>query len=244
MKIGLVTPYIYPLLRRSQRARGAALREPHRTWPRRAHHHQRARAAAPQRRRCHPLGLRLLRARQRLYGHAHHRPALYAHDPGHARAGEVRRAAFSRAVRALPVADGAARVEEREHRDLPRICRLESCLRVRPAHAATFRPPARRTHRRQRGRAPLHRVVLPGRLQGHPQRRRPAPLPERPAVRPLPRWHAQHPVSGPVREPQGPDLPAEGIPRAQEARLRLPPAGNRLRARRSARCAATSPHAV
>ena len=37
--------------------------------------------------------------------------------------------------------------------------------------------PAPRPDRRQRGGAPLHRPLLPGRLQGHPQRRRPRPLP-------------------------------------------------------------------
>ena len=51
-------------------------------------------------------------------------------------------------------------------------------VRVRPAGACGgYAAPAPRPDRGQRGRAPLHRPLLPGRLQGHPERRRRRPLP-------------------------------------------------------------------
>ena len=126
--------------------------------------------------RHHPPGLRLERAHQRLGRHAHGLAPLRPAGPGDARPRAVRRPPFPRAVRALPVAPAAALLDERQRRHVPRLLRLEPLVRVRQAHAPALRAEAPRPHRGQRGGTPLHRALLPGRLQGHPQRRRPAPL--------------------------------------------------------------------
>ena len=52
----------------------------------------------------------------------------------------------------------------------------------------------------------------------------------RAALRALARRHAQHPVRRPLREPQGPHVPAQGLPPAAPRGLRLPPAGRGRRA--------------
>ena len=53
--------------------------------------------------------------------------------------------------------------------------------------------------------------------------------------------HPEHPVRGPVRAPQGRPGPAQGLPDPAQDRLRLPAAARGRRARRSARRAATWP---
>ena len=97
--------------------------------------------------------------------------------PAGARA--VRPPPLPRAVRAVPVAVPAARVDERERRDLPRLRRLLAVVRARQPGDAGLRGAAPRPDRGQRRGAPLHRPLLPGRLQGHPQRRRHPPLRQR-----------------------------------------------------------------
>ena len=108
-----------------------------------------------------------------------------------ARARAVRRPPLPRAVRAVPVAHHPARVEEREHRDLPRVRRLLARLRVRVAGDARVRGAPPWPDRRLGRRPPLHRPLLPGRLQGHPQRRRRRPLPPRRPRRPLAGRHGR-----------------------------------------------------
>ena len=66
---------------------------------------------------------------------------------------------------------------QRQRRDVPRLRRLLAVVRVRQPGHARPRGAAPRPDRGQRRGAPLHRPLLPGRLQGHPQRRR------RPALR-------------------------------------------------------------
>ena len=67
--------------------------------------------------------------------------ALPLADRRDARARAVRRAPLPRAVRAVPVAVPAARIAERQHRDVPRLRRLLAVVRVRQpgACAATRR---------------------------------------------------------------------------------------------------------
>ena len=165
-------PVHLPGVGRRRPARPLPLREPAPARPRRPDHHRQPRPAASVRGR-HPAHRgRLQHADQRLGRDAHVLAAL--HQPGPRAAGPraVRRPPPPRTVRPVPVAVPAARVEERQHRDLPRLCRLLAVVRARqPGHARPRRP-APRPDRGQRRRPPLHRPVLPGRLQGHPQRRR------------------------------------------------------------------------
>ena len=117
---------------------------------------------------------------------------------------------------------------QRQRRDLPRLRRLLAVVRARqPGHARPRRP-APRPDRGQRRRAPLHRPVLPGRLQGHPQRRRHPALRQRGPARALAGRHAERPVRRPPRAAQGPARPAQGAPHPAPDRLRAPAAGRRL----------------
>ena len=93
-----------------------------------------------------------------------------------ARARAVRPPPLPRAVRAVPVALPAARIAEREHRHVPRLRRLLAVVRARQPGDARLRLPAPRPDRGQRRGPSLHRPLLPGRLQGHPQRRRRRPV--------------------------------------------------------------------
>ena len=149
------------------------------------------------------LGVGLLGADQRVGRDAHLLAALPAPDRRHARARAVRRPPLPRAVRAVPVAVPAARVDERQRRDVPRLRRLLALVRVRQPRAARPRAQAPRPDRGERRGPPLHRPLLPGRLQGHPQRRRRAPLRQRRADRALAGRHAEHPVRRPPRAAQG-----------------------------------------
>ena len=205
MKIGLVTPYIYPL----PGGVNAHVRHLYENLvdarPRRAHHQQHPRPAEVQRGRHHPPRLRLQRAHQRLGRHPHRLAAL----PGPGARPDRR-----------PSASTCSTSTSRSCRS----CR-PSAARLASVNVATFhayagwspayefsasgcsrgsrRAPAR-PDRGQRGGPPLHRPLLPGRLQGHPQRRRPVALRVRPPHRALARRHAEHPVRRPLRDPQGP----------------------------------------
>ena len=88
---------------------------------------------------------------------------------------------------------------------------------------------AARPDRGQRGGAPLHRPLLPGRLQGHPQRRRRRALRRRRPARALAGRHPERPVRRPPRAAQGPARPAQGAPHPAQDRLDASPAHRRLR---------------
>ena len=130
----------------------------------------------------------------------------------------------------------------------PIVLRLSTSVNVATFHAyGGFSPsyefgrrvmggyaePAPRPDRGQRRGEALHRPLLPGRVQGHPERRRRRPLPAGRADRPLAGRHAQHPVRRPVRAAQGPARAAQGVPDPAQDRLRLPAARRRQRARSS-----------
>ena len=68
-------------------------------------------------------------------------PRLRLAGPGHARARAVRPPPLPRAVRAVPLADPPAALDEREHRDLPRLRRLLAVVRVRQQGDGAARPP-------------------------------------------------------------------------------------------------------
>ena len=213
-------PVHLPGGRRRRPARPVPVREPAPRRPRRPDHHREPRPAALVRGRHHPPRDRLLGADERVGRHADVLAAL--HRPGQPDAGRgaVRPAPLPRAVRAVPVAVPAARVHERQRGDVPRLRRLLAVVRARqPGHA---RPcgPAPRPRRGQRGRPPLHRPVLPGRLQGHPERRRRPALCERRPDRALAGRHAEHPVRRAARTAQGPAPPAEGPAHPAQGRLR------------------------
>ena len=165
-------PVHLPRERGRRPARPVPVREPPAAWPRRARHHRQPRPAALVGGRHHPPGRRLLGAHQRVGRDAHLLAPLPDPDRRPARARALRRPALPRAVRALPVALPAARVDERQRRHLPRLCRLLAVVRVRQPGPAGPRRSAPRPDRRERRGPPLHRPLLPGRLQGHPQRRR------------------------------------------------------------------------
>ena len=185
MKIGLVTPYIYPLpggvnahvdeLYQNLVVRGHDVRIISST-----HGPQKSNEGDIIR-----LGYGWSVPTNGSVGHAHRVPPIWPAGPGDARPGAVRRAPFPRAVRALPVAPAAALLDQRERGHVPRLLRPEPLVRVRQADAPAIREEAARPDRGQRSGAPLHRALLPGRLQGHPQRRRPARLPLRGALRAL-----------------------------------------------------------
>ena len=124
VKIGLVCPYIYPEIGRRRPARPLPLREPAAARPRRPDHHRQPRPAARVRGR-HPAHRgRLQHADQRLGRDADVLAALHQPGPRPARARAVRRPPPARAVRPVPVALPAARIAQRQHRDVPRLRRL------------------------------------------------------------------------------------------------------------------------
>ena len=75
---------------------------------------------------------------------------------------------------------------QRQHRDVPRLRRLLAVVRARQPGDGRPRGPAPRPDRGQRRGPPLHRPLLPGRLQGHPQRRRHRRA--SPSAVPIARW--------------------------------------------------------
>ena len=95
---------------------------------------------------------------------------------------------------------------------------------LRGPRRAVARPD--RGHRRG---AALHRPLLPGRLQGHPQRRRRRPLRQRGPDRALAGRHREHPVRRALRAAQGSPGPAQGAPDPAQDGVELPAAGGRLR---------------
>ena len=177
MKIGLVTPYIYPLPGRREPARALPLREPPAARPRRAHPVQQPRPPARLGGRRDPHRAGLLDAVERLRRHDH----------------ACRRASCRR----------SATVLDREQFDVLHfhepfvpflslvVLGLSSSVNVATFHAfggfspayqigsRLMRPvgqPDPRPDRGLGGRAALRRALLPGRLQGHPERRRHRPV--------------------------------------------------------------------
>ena len=118
---------------RRQRARPLPLRELPPARSRRPDHQQQPRPPAGVRGRRDPPRQGLQHADQWLGRHDHGFAPLCQPDRPDARAGAIRRAPLPRAVRALPVADPAPPVAQREHRHLPRLCRILAVVRVRPA---------------------------------------------------------------------------------------------------------------
>ena len=221
-------PVHLPGARRRRPARPAPLREPSPARPRRPDHHRQPRPAARLGGR-HPAHRgRLQRPAQRLDRDADVLAAL--HQPGArpARARALRRPPLPRAVRAVAVALPAARVTQRQRRHVPRLRRLLAVVRGRqPGHEGP-RGAAPRPDRGQRRGAPLHRPLLPRRLQGHPQRRRHPALRRCGPARALAGRHAQRPVRRSPRTAQGPARPAQGAPHPAPDRVREPVAGGRL----------------
>ena len=116
-------------------ARPLPVREPAPARPRRPDPDLVPRAPARLRGRRHPPRQGLLDAGQRLRRDHHALAPLHLAGAGRARPRAVRRPPLPRAVRAVPLARAAARVEEREHRDVPRLRRLVA----RPTSSAAGR---------------------------------------------------------------------------------------------------------
>ena len=224
-------PVHLPGGRRRRPARPVPLREPAAARPRRPHHHRQPRPPALVRGRHHPPRRRLLDADQRLGRDADVLAAL--HQPGRARCSSASSSTSSTSTSRSC-----------------RSCRSSCCASRTSVNVATFhayagfspsyefgsraharpRAPAPRPHRGQRGGPPLHRPLLPGRLQGHPQRRRHRPLRQRGPARALAGRDAEPAVRRAARAAQGPPRPAEGAPHPAQDRLRHAPPGRRLRA--------------
>ena len=165
-----------PRVGRRRPARPVPVREPPGPRARRPDHHRQPRTPARVGRRHPPHRRRVQHAGQRVHGDADLLAALHRPGPRAARTRTVRPAPLPRAVRAVPVAVPVARVAQRQRRDVPRLRRVLAVVRARQPGDGWLRRPPPWPDRRQRGRAPLHRSVLPGRLQGHPERRRRAPV--------------------------------------------------------------------
>ena len=136
MKIGLVCPYIYPrraaspstsgYLYENLRQRGHDVR-----ILTASHGPQRASEGDIIR-----LGVGFSVPINGVRRHAHVLAALPGPDRRRARTRAVRPAPLPRAVRAVPVAVPAPRIDERQRRDLPRLRRLLAVVRVRQPGAA------------------------------------------------------------------------------------------------------------
>ena len=132
MKIGLVSPYVYPLPGRRHPARPLPLREPPAARPRRPDPHQQPRPPARVRGRRHPDRQGLLAAGQRL-----------GRDDHRSRRGSCRRSATCSSASSSTCSTSTSRscrscrsivlaaLDERERRDLPRLRRLLAVVRVR-----------------------------------------------------------------------------------------------------------------
>ena len=147
-----------------------------------------------------------------------------------ARSRALRRAPLPRAVRALPVASRAARIAEHQHRHLPCLCRLEPGVRVRQADAgAASRGGSTAVSPSARPRATSSIATSRATTRSSPM-----------ASTSTPCQHAQ-PIAryrdgtlnilfvGRFESRKGVDVPAQGLPRAAQARLQLPAAAGRRR---------------
>ncbi len=132
-------PVHLPRERRGRAARPLPVREPAPARPRRPDHHRQPRTAALVRGRHHPARRRVLRADQRVRRDADVLAALPRPDRRHAGARTVRRPALPRAVHPVPVAVPAARIDQRQHRHVPRVRGLLAVVRVRQPGPARVR---------------------------------------------------------------------------------------------------------
>ena len=205
MKIGLVTPYIYPLpggvnehvryLYENLRLRGHDVR-----IISSSHGPQRACEGDVIR-----LGNGFCDADQRLGRDAHGLAALRRPRRRDARARAVRRAPLPRAVRAVPVADPAPRVAQRQHRHVPRLRRLDA--RRTSSAARVMQGHARRLHGRIAVSAAARHFIdryFPGDYKVIPNGVDLDRYRKRGPDRALAGRHAQHPVRRPLRAAQGP----------------------------------------
>src|SRR4051794_34721176 len=94
---------------------------------------------------------------------------------------------FARRLHGRIAVSAAARFHRRHRCPLPRLSGRESVVGVRQAHPPALRAAPPRPDRGRRTRPPLHRALLPGRLQGDPERGRPSRVRERGALRALAR---------------------------------------------------------
>ena len=230
VKIGLVTPYVYPLpggvndhvgqLYASLRTRG----------PRRADPDGQPRPPAQLRGRRHPDRQGVLGAGQRLRGHADDLAALPLAGPGRAGAGAVRPPPLPRAVRAVP--DAGAPSASPTASTSPRSTPTPATLRATSSGAGCSArwPPAGCTggspSAPRRGTSPIatcrgdYKVIPNGvdlRLFDH-------------AV-PLARWQDGRPnilFVGRFEPQEGAPRPAQGLPHRPQGRRGLPAPGGRL----------------
>ena len=231
MKIGLVCPYIYPENGGVAQHVRLPVREPAPARPRRADHHRQPRPAARVGGRHPAHRRRLLRADQRLGGHAHLLAAL--HQPGPRRcssaSGSTCSTSTSRSCRS---------------------CRCSCCASRRSVNVATFhayagfspsyelgsrvmRGYAARLHGRIAVSAAARHFIdrfFPGDYKVIPNGVDIAALRGRGPDRALAGRHAERPVRRPARAAQGPARPAQGAPDPAQDRLREPAAHRRLRA--------------
>ena len=223
-----------PAARVASPSMSAPLREPPAARPRRPDHHvarhglQRSSEGDVIR-----IGKGFSDADQRLRGHAHGvAPVTSAMSATSSTASaSTCSTSTSRSCRSCPLAT-ASRVAERQHRArstptagfVPRVPvrQPRSCAPMRPGSTAGSRSVGRGP--------PLHRPLLPGRLQGHPQRRGcRAFTSARSPSRAGRTGRANILFVGPPRAPQGPARPAQGLPRSSARPAATPPAPGRLR---------------
>ena len=219
MKIGLVCPYIYPetggvaqhvrFLYENLRLRGHDVR-----IITASHGPQRSSEGDIIR-----LGRRLLGADQRIGRHAHVLAALPEPDRRRcsSASGSTCSTSTSRSCRSCRSSCCASRRASTSRRSTPTpASRRRTSSAAGPAGPRGAAP---RPDRGQRRGAPLHRPLLPGRLQGHPQRRRRRALRQRRPARALAGRHPERPVRRPPRAAQGPARPAQGPPHPAQDRL-------------------------
>ncbi len=106
-------------------------------------------------------------------------------------------------------------------------------VRARLPRPGRLYPAPPRADRRERRRPSLHRPLLRRRLQGHPERRGRRPLRPGRADRPLAGRHAEPAVRRPLRTAQGSAGTSEGLPGGATERLPGPTPDRRLRTPRA-----------
>ena len=229
MKIGLVCPYIYPLpggvaqhvryLYENLRLRGHDVR-----IITASHGLQRSSEGDVIR-----LGTGFSRADQRLGRDADGLAALLGQVRRRARARAVRRPPLPRAVRAVPVADPAPRLDQRERRHVPRLRRLLAVVRVRqPGAAAATRSGSTAGSRSARRPATSSTATSRATTRSSPTA---STSTASPSAVPLARWQDGTPepaVRRPPRAAQGPARPPQGLPDPAQDRLPVPAARGRL----------------